>query len=129
MNLAKARETFEYHTTRASESVRQLAFAAIAIVWVFKPSDVSHAIVLPRPLVAAGALAAGALAFDLLQSLYGAIAWGTQARKRELSGDGEFHVDRRINWPTTFCFSAKVTSIAASYCVLLTHLLSTVRLG
>ncbi len=61
-------------TSNASTVNRSLALGGIAIIWIFKKPETTHAItkgLLNLPLL----LLAGSLALDLLQYLFGAVAW------------------------------------------------------
>jgi hypothetical protein len=116
--LAKYQESSQ----RTSENVRQLAFAALAIIWLFKPADVAGVWHWPRPLVAAGVFATGALLFDFTQYLLNTIAWGWFHRRKEKEGvplDGLILTPRRINWPATLFFWLKAGALSASYAFLL----------
>lgn len=122
MTRADALKAYQDLSSRASENVRQLAFAALAVVWVFKPTSVSAQWPLPRQLVGVGALAITALLCDFLQYVYGTIAWGWFHRLKEKADiplEGEVHAPRAINWPSSFFFFAKVGTLGASYGILL----------
>lgn len=124
MNLKDAREAYYTASKSASDSVRQLAFAAIGAVWVPRPQPSTH---LPKMLIAAGACAVLALAFDLSQYVYGTLAWGKfhRAKENERVGDDErFHAPRQINWPTNWLFALKVVAVAVGYVLLFSQLLT-----
>jgi hypothetical protein len=74
---------YQDFSARTSENVRQLSFAALGIIWVFKPAA---GFTLPEQLLWAGTFATSALAADFLQSLYGTVAWGTYHRRKERAG-------------------------------------------
>ena len=125
MNRKDCLDVYQYHSTRASESVRQLALGALAIVWIFRPPTIDGPIAMPRPLLWAGLFAALALALDLMQSLYGTIAWGKFHRRKELEGlslESAFRAPRTINWPTTGLFALKVASLVLSYVTVIVYL-------
>jgi hypothetical protein len=113
---------YQDFSAQTSENVRNLSFAAIAVIWVFRvePSDGGFA--LSSPLLAAGTASVLALMLDFLQYAYATIAWGRFHRIKELEGasiDSEFSAPARINWPTLFLFWAKVASVAVAYGILL----------
>jgi len=116
--LAKYQESSQ----RTSENVRQLAFAALAVVWLFKPPDVAASWQWPRGLVAAGALATAALIFDFMQYLWNTIAWGRFHRRKEMEGvplDGLILAPRRINRPAALFFWLKAAALCGAYGFLL----------
>jgi hypothetical protein len=117
-----ALQAYHDYSARTSENVRRLSFAALAVVWLFKPEQ---GLMASRILVWAGVAAISALAADFLQSLYGTIAWGGIHRRKELAGlspEDEFRNPRVINWPTNTLFALKVISVSASYVLVLLHL-------
>ena len=77
MNLSDARGHYEYHSGKVSEVCRQLGYAGIAVVWIFKVDGVNA---VPQPLVLPTVMLVAALALDLLQYVYAAIAWGVLNR-------------------------------------------------
>jgi hypothetical protein len=120
-------EAYHGHSTRTSENVRSLGFAALAVVWLFRPD---RGLVFPQTLLWAGVLAVAALASDFLQSVYGTLAWGRFHRSKELKGvsaEEDFHAPRAINWPTNTFFWTKVIAVTFSYVLLLKYLLGIVR--
>ena len=121
MNRAGARDAYYTASASASASARQLAFAAVGVVWVIKPQTPQ----LPRMLLTAGMFAVLALAFDLFQYVYGTIAWGRFHRRKEherVGNDEEFTAPYRINWPTNTFFALKVIFVAVCYVFLFTYL-------
>jgi hypothetical protein len=82
---------YYYFSGKASELCRNLAFAGIAIIWIFKVDKTGMSIdkKLILPLISFVAT----LAFDLFQYLWGTIIWGFFVRKQEknlkdVKGDG-----------------------------------------
>lgn len=121
----EAREEYYERTTTASNLARQLAFAGIAIVWIFRTTG-ANGPALPDALLLPALLLALALAVDLSQYIYAAAAWGWFHRRKELSGaalDEEVgQAPRWINWPTNFLFVAKVILVAVAYGYLIAFL-------
>jgi hypothetical protein len=118
MKLSEFRSTYQELSGKASEVARSLAFAGIALVWVFKTgADV------PRPppgLIAPTILLTAGLACDLIQYVYSAAAWGIFARIHErrlqdLQEDPDLDAPAWINWPTLFFFWTKLVCVAAAY--------------
>lgn len=65
---------YENHSAKLSDITRQISFAGIAIIWVFKNSK-DGAVFLDSAFVLPAILFVVALAFDLLQYLYQTITW------------------------------------------------------
>jgi len=76
MKLDDYRETFYSYTGKASDISRQLAFAGIAIIWIFKKDLPGAGLTVPRELIVPGLLIVLALGFDLLQYCLGTVIWG-----------------------------------------------------
>jgi hypothetical protein len=119
-------EAYQSFSARTSENVRGLSFAALAVIWLFRPGQ---GFVFPRILVWAGTSAVIALAMDFLQSSYGTLIWGRIHRQKELAGipaDAEFKNRPWVNWPTNTFFGLKVGAVIVCYFLLLRHLLGVV---
>lgn len=124
--LSEFRAAYYDFSAKASEVSRQLAFAGIAIVWVFRRENagvpaVPPDLVLPTLLLAAG------LAFDLLHYVVATVMWGTFTRQREkrLHGsddDPEVDAPRWINWPALTLFALKLAVVGAAYVLLAGYL-------
>lgn len=130
MRLADCREAYQYNSGQTSSNVRQLGFAALAAIWLFKDISTEDTIGLPLALWWVGFLSIGALLFDFFQYLWNSIAWGQFHRKQELSGvsqDIEFLAPVWINWPGIALFTIKVSSIILCYIVLLMFLWITIK--
>ena len=124
MKLAYVRERYSYYTGKASEIVRQLAFAGIAVIWVFK-TDRGDQVRVPQELLPAAIALVAALVFDFLQYVAGSLAWGIYQKVKESGGakeDTEFLAPRPINWPALALFWSKVVAIAIAYALLLCFL-------
>lgn len=123
MNLAYVRGNYEYHTGKVSELTRQLAFAGLAIIWLFKTGQ-DGAFKLPPSLVAPLFLLVLTLSLDWLQYAVASVVWDRYQRVKESSGalDGaEFEAPPRINWPANFFFFLKQLSLVAAYVLLLSY--------
>jgi len=83
LRVEDCRQFYYNHSGKASDVQRQLAFAGIAIIWVFRVSNVGEQKI-PTELIYSATLFITAIAFDLLQYLSAAIMWGTYARRKEL---------------------------------------------
>jgi hypothetical protein len=72
-----AEEGHELHVRRANDVIRQLAFAGIAVVWVFRETTVAGQISLAPALRWAAAFLIITLTLDLLHYLVGAFQFGS----------------------------------------------------
>ena len=124
MNLAYVKERYSYYTGKTSDIARQLAFAGIAVIWVFK-NDSGDQLRVPRELLPSAVVLIIVLALDFLQYVSGSLLWGGFMKVKESSGvkkDDEFSAPRAINWPALTFFWLKVVAIAVSYAFLLCFL-------
>lgn len=119
MRLSDVRQTYYDHSGKASEIVRQLGFAGIALVWLFKTGADGRWLV-PRDLLPAAVCIAIGLSLDLLHYFVGAVVWGVYGRYRERCGtseDEEFLVHPKLNWPANVFYFGKITFILVAYIV------------
>ncbi|HEY0025904.1 MAG TPA: hypothetical protein VGB24_23645 [Longimicrobium sp.] len=117
MKLSDVRTAYEVNSGKASDIARQLGFAGIALIWLFR-TEVAGQPQIPDALLTPGLMIVIALTFDLLQYVSGAIVWSVYNRRAERLGrsqDEEFDVPPAINWPALFFFWAKVAFLALAY--------------
>jgi hypothetical protein len=126
MKLEDARFAHIDFSSRASDISRQLSFALIAVVWIFKTDRPDGSMSIPHALYLPATLVIAALAVDLLQYIYGSIAWDQIFHAKEVELDHneetEFTVSRWVNRPTFLAFYVKLTLVVASYLMLLKFL-------
>lgn len=127
MKLADIRTVYQQRSTTASAVCRQLAFAGIGLVWLFRidPKAAPAAAQLDTELILPGVLLVAGLSLDLIQYLYASFAWGLLNRileKRGFPRDQEFRVHPAINWPALLCFWGKLFSISLAYLAILFEL-------
>src|SRR5437016_3285049 len=79
----------DYFSGKISDISRQLAFAGIGIIWVFKIGTESQQTV-PRNLVPAGFLLVLGLTFDFLHYLAGTALWHVYTKRAHKAGLDEF---------------------------------------
>lgn len=122
MTTSESLSCYQKHSGKASDLVRQLAFAGLALVWLFK-TDKSGGVKLPANLLWPAGLIILALVLDLVQYTYASAAWGTFNRmvEKHYRDDQEFGAPTWINWPTLICFWAKIAAVIAAYCLLLSY--------
>ena len=121
MKPNEAREIYYFNSGKASDIVRQLGLAAIAIAWVFKTDQAGHPVI-PRGLIVTAAWAIITLSLDALQYLYATAAWGILQRRKELLRQDEFLAPAVINWPTLVFFWAKCLAVSIAYSFILKYL-------
>ncbi len=130
MNFETTRATLDYYTGKVSEISRQLALAAIALVWIFKTDQPRGGMLIPQALYWPAACAIAALACDLFQYTYASIAWGQFNRRKEkevgLNDKAEFYAPRWINWPSNIFFYLKLVLVMICYALLLAYLFETI---
>lgn len=103
---------------KSSEINRQLAFAGIAIIWVFKTDSGGRQIV-PNELFWPGLLLVVGLSLDLLHYVVKSEIWYRITRKREKAGIKEFTVPPWVNYAgdTLYWIKIAVTIIAYGFLV------------
>ena len=121
MKLQDVRETYYEFSGKTSDIVRQLGFAGIAIIWVFKNEATSQSGLLPREFLWPGVFVVAALGFDLMQYVSASLVWSTYARRLEKAGvseDKDLEAPSWTNWPALFFFWGKVLLIIVAYILL-----------
>lgn len=124
MKLEDVRECYKDLSGKASEIARQLGFAAIAVVWVFKNDQAGKA-VLPPVLTWVATCCVLGLGLDFLHYVWGSLLWGFYGRLQERRGkkaSDSFRVPRWFNWPTLCLFWTKLVAIVVAYVLLLRFL-------
>ncbi len=124
MRLEDCREYYYYHSGKASDVARQLGFAGLALIWIFK-LQTQPGLAVPSSLILPAGLIVVTLACDLLQYISGTLAWGIYNRLKEVAGfsqDKEFKAPPQLNWPALVFFWAKLTAIIAAYVLLIRFL-------
>lgn len=124
MKLAGFRADYYKLSGKASDVARKLAFAGIAIVWIFRAGEgsnfkVPHGLLLPLFVFAI------TLALDLLHYVAGAIIWGVFCRVKECAGvaeDEELDAPPWLNYPTLVFFWGKILGIGTGYFFLIRFL-------
>lgn len=119
-NRDKVWEQRDVFSGKASEIVRQLGFAGIALVWLFRVEGQGGFDVLPPRLRFPATLVVLALALDLLQYVWGSAAWGILGRTKERriqagKASEPFDAPVWINYPTNFFFWGKIIAIGTAY--------------
>ena len=123
MILKDARISYEYASGKLSDIVRQLSFAGVAVIWIFRKEgdglNLEEGLLLPLFTFVT------ALGFDLLHYIYTSFVWGFYAHKKEKEGHSDSDViapPDYINWPTLFCFWTKAFLCVVAFVMLLVFL-------
>jgi hypothetical protein len=102
---------------KASDLNRQLGFAGIALIWLFK-KDVGGQVVVPNILVWAGILIVISLTLDMLHYCVAWYTWDSFFRSKENAGvaeNAELDHDPSLVYPITGLFLAKIICVVAAY--------------
>jgi hypothetical protein len=121
MKLSEYRQDYYEFSGKASDVSRNLAFAGVAVIWLFKVGDSTP--ILPRNLVLPLLLFCVGLACDLLQYVASVVVWGSfqwrhDQRLANPHDDPELDAPSWFNWPALVFFTAKLVAVSVGYVVL-----------
>lgn len=126
MKLEGIRDQYYFYTSKASDLTRQLAFAGLAVVWIFRVEQSSHA---TRLMASPTIFLIIALLFDFLQYFYGAtfyhLVYESRERKKRrenLGNDHNFKIDLAMIRPMDCLFYLKAVAVTAAYVILFAQL-------
>ena len=128
VNLPEYRATFYFYSGKTSDIARQLAFAGIALIWLFKKEE-NGQFTVPADLHLPGALIVGVLALDLIQYILGAFVWFLFYRIKERAGFSDKKKIDHSNWleaPIWIPFFLKTITILYAYWLMLFYLLNAI---
>jgi hypothetical protein len=132
VKLSDARKAYYDLSGTGSTVARQLAFAGIALVWVFRAPG-EDTVVLPAALWLPTIFLVSGLALDMLHYLCSAAVWGAFHRINEKrfpdEPDREVEAPHWLNWPALVAFWGKASSIALAYLLLLRFAVRGVSFG
>lgn len=131
LTLEKLRDTYQKASQKTSEVIRQLIFAGIALVWIFKVDKGGRQYVEPA-LFKPSLLLVSALICDLLHTLSRTLLWGGYRWFKDEENVPETKVFRphsAINWPGNLFFIAKFVFTAWAYLYILDFLLERVSVS
>jgi hypothetical protein len=122
LSLNEARSNYQDNTRTLSTVGRQLAFAGIALIWLFKVT-VGGNPTIAEDLRVPALLLVGALAADLLQYISSASSWGLFElrmerkfqRERLDEHTGRFGAPNSINWPGNTFLVIKIVALVIAY--------------
>ena len=118
MNLEKCRETFYEFSGTLSDNARKLAFAGIAIVWIFKQGE-NGSYTIPGALKTVMLMFIVSLSLDLLQYIWQTIVWGFfyNYKENKLNYDekADFLAPKIFKNVADVIFWAKVVALVIGY--------------
>ena len=117
MKLSEYKSDFYTFTGKLSDINRQIAFAGIALIWVFKKTEGNETII-SNELVFPAILLAISFGVDMLQDIYQSIAWAIFHRKHEkikTEDDPELLASPKMNYPSWILFSMKIILVIIAY--------------
>src|SRR5262245_20433761 len=119
MTLKDAYDRYYNRSTKLSDVVRQLNFAGIAIIWLFRTGDKNGGIPFHNFLLWPLGFLIVSATCDLLQYVYASAAWGIFHRNKEKKlrndSDATFRAPAVINRPTLFFFWGKTGLTVGAY--------------
>ena len=130
MKLQDYREDFYTFSGKASDLNRQLAFAGIAIIWLFKKDNLAG-LSIPRELLWPGMLIVTSLALDMIHYVVASVIWRHFYRSKEKAGigeDKELMHEAYLELPIYLLFAAKIVVVLVAYVLLLNHFYNAILL-
>jgi len=125
MKLSEYKQDYYTFTGKLSDINRQIAFAGIALIWIFKRNDVEN-VVICHQLVLPAILLAIALGADISQYIYQSITWAIFYRyheKRTDNDDAEVSAPSILNYPSWMFFIIKVALVLIAYLFIIDFLI------
>lgn len=131
MKLSDYKDDYYVFSGLASSASRQLAFAGIALLWLFKSGD-NGAYKLPKQLFVPAAALIIALACDILHYVTGSLIWGTffrsnEKKTKEIGEDPELEAPSYYSWPITALFFLKIIAVIFAYYHILIFAISAIK--
>jgi hypothetical protein len=127
LNIEVLHARYSDASRKASEILRQLGFAGIAIVWFFGGGEVTGGgeINVNPALLVPGAFIIVALLFDFLQAAYNTALWGIMGWYFEQRKQQRTDIDYpgKLLWPPVVFMWAKLVCIGVAYVLLAIHFL------
>jgi len=126
MKLKDCRETFYEFSGKLSDNARKLAFAGIAIVWIFKQGE-DGLYIIPDVLKTAMLMFVVSLSLDLLHYIWQTFIWGRfyTYKENKLKHDEkvDFLAPRIFKNIANVIFWSKVIALVIGYVFMLRFLL------
>ena len=147
MNLKDGWDAYDSFTAKASTVSRQLAFAGLGVIWLFRSTNEDRSQVIPPDFVLPALLIVLCLAFDLNQYVVAAALWHHRLRKEEraqrnrsadkrandmrldakvveLDTSAEFSVSEKLSRAIDCLWLLKIALIYAAYILLIAAVLT-----
>ena len=118
MTLSEIREDYEELSGLLSKFNRQLAFAGIGIVWLFRTTDASNSTSIAPEMLTPVLCFVISFAFDLLQYFWQSYAWYIYYWYKHGKGSHEEDEMNEPEWPNMIAwgfFTIKVCALIAAY--------------
>jgi hypothetical protein len=134
-DLSEWRKSQEEFTKTCSEVTRRLAYAGIAVVWIFVKVAEGPAVFLPPALMVALIFILGGLLFDYLQYAYSSAAWTiyNNYKERKMNPDHKMDAEVKyaapacINYLNYACFWTKQLMIVIAYIIIIAFFKTTIQ--
>jgi hypothetical protein len=128
MKLSKALDTTYELSGKASDLARQLAFAGIAVIWIFK-KEANTLVSIPAEFHFPLLCFVISLTADISQYVLGTIIWTLFHRyyeKKQKNGtkDPDIIAPAFINWPNWTLFTFKIAAVFIGYYCIIKYLKS-----
>jgi hypothetical protein len=119
MLLSDYAKTYEWYSGKLSDVVRSLAFAGIAIIWIFRLTAQTPPRI-PNELLSPLFLLVLTLAFDLLQYLAATLIWGIYSyfhswKLGDSPEDPDLYPSHWLDQIINFIFLLKVISVIPAF--------------
>lgn len=127
--LSDYKEDYYFFTGKLSDINRQIAFAGLAIIWIFKKGENSD-IQLDVELIKPAIFIVCALAFDIFQYIYQSITWSlfyTHYNRKHKSEEYKIESPEYLNYPSWFFFFLKVILVLIAYWKIFEYLLTKIK--
>jgi hypothetical protein len=119
---------YDRYNQAVTDLCRQIAYAGIAVIWVFRVSA-GGLNKLPRNLFIAGFLLVLCLFLDFCQNVAGSLLYDAYGRRKEKEiGNNEerFLQPNWLLWPMDLFFFAKVGALVVGYVLILWYLIANI---
>lgn len=130
MILSKAWEAYEYYSGKASEITRQLAFAGIAIIWLFSLEN-KNGVTLPVSLLIPLSALIFSLSLDLLHYVVASFMWRGFYRRHRIKYGNEENANvsapNYIQVILMFFYTFKIVAVIFSYILIILHFTSHIQ--
>jgi hypothetical protein len=126
MKLSEIREAYEELSGSASKLSRQLAFAGIGMIWIFRVST-GEQTTIPTALLWPAILLISSLGIDIIQYLLQSLTWYIYYHYKKSKGIKEdISVDEPefLNYFPWILFFAKISVMSMAYIMLFSYLYS-----